>query len=151
MTTPENARIMSSVRDLFGCDVRDEQGCLLHAPDCDQRNRFVVQGKEQETNTAGKAKLPDDYRCTIICAFCGKRKHYEDECYHKQRLSAKPKSESGSGKAVARALTTKTVARASPRAVAKAKRRAKMDKEALTASATRTRTLTSPEGTPILN
>ena len=28
---------------------------------------------------------------TFTCAFCGKRKHYEDECYYKQRLSAKLK------------------------------------------------------------
>ena len=37
-TTPENARIMSNVQDLFWCDARDEQGSLLHAPDCDQRD-----------------------------------------------------------------------------------------------------------------
>ena len=45
--------------------------------------------------------MPDHYRCTITCAFCGKRKHYEDECYQKQRLSAKLKGEDpgkGSGK-----------------------------------------------------
>ena len=96
--TPKNARIMSSVQDLFCCDARDEQGCLLHAPDCNQRSCFVVQGKKPETNTGGKAKLPDHYRCTITCAFCGKSKHYEDECYHKQRLSAKLKTENGSGK-----------------------------------------------------
>ena len=45
--------------------------------------------------------MPDHYRCTITCAFCGKRKQYEDECYHKQRLSAKLKGEDpckGSGK-----------------------------------------------------
>ena len=45
--------------------------------------------------------MPDHYRCTITCAFCGKRKHYEDECYHKQRLLAKLKGEDpgkGSGK-----------------------------------------------------
>ena len=95
---PENARIMSNVQDLFWCDARDEQGCLLHAPDCDQRECFVVQGKKQETNTGGKAKLPDYYRCTITCAFCGKRKHYEDECYQNQRLSAKLKTKNGSGK-----------------------------------------------------
>ena len=89
---------MSSVQEVFWCDARDEQRCLLHAPDCDQRNCFVVQGKKQETNIGGKAKLPDHYRCTITCAFYGKRKHYEDECYHKQRLSAKLKSENGSGK-----------------------------------------------------
>ena len=45
--------------------------------------------------------MPDHYRCTITCAFCGKRKHYKDKCYHKQRLSAKLKGEDpgkGSGK-----------------------------------------------------
>ena len=95
---PKNARFMSNVRDLLWCDARDEQGCLLHAPDCDQRDCFVDQEKKQETNTGGKAKLLDHYRCTITCAFCGKRKHYEDECYHKQSLSAKLKTEKGIGK-----------------------------------------------------
>ena len=97
-TTPKNARIMSNVQDLFCCDARNKQGSVLHAPDCDQHDYFVVQGKKQETNTGGKAKLPDHYRCTITSAFCGKRKHYEDECYHKQRLSAKLKTEKASGK-----------------------------------------------------
>ena len=45
-TTPNNPRFMSNVQDLFWCDARYEQGCLLHAPDCDQRNCFVVQGKK---------------------------------------------------------------------------------------------------------
>ena len=61
----------------------------------------MVQGTKQETNTGSKPKMPDHYRCTITCAFCGKCKHYEDECYHKQRLSAKLKGEDpgkGSGK-----------------------------------------------------
>ena len=114
-TTPEHARIMENVNELFWCDARDEQGLLQNAPDCEQRDCFVVpatpnlkpqtcfvvQGKKQETNTGAKAKMPDHYRCTITCAFCGKRKHYEDECYHKQRLSAKLKGEDpgkGSGK-----------------------------------------------------
>ena len=94
-TTPKHAhaRIMENVKELFWCDARDEQGHLQHAPDCEQRDCFVVQGKQQEKNTGAKVKLPDHYRCTITCAFCGKRKHYEDECYHKQRLSAKLKGE----------------------------------------------------------
>ena len=61
----------------------------------------MVQGKKQETNTGAKPKMPDHYRGTITCAFCGKRKHYEDECYHKKRLSANLKGEDpgkGSGK-----------------------------------------------------
>ena len=53
----------------------------------------MVQGEKQEINTGAKPKMPHHYRCTITCAFCGKRKHYEDECYHKQRLSAKLKGE----------------------------------------------------------
>ena len=58
----------------------------------------TVSWSRGRTNTGGKAKLPDHYRCTINCAFCGKRKHCEHECYHKQRLSAKLKTENGSGK-----------------------------------------------------
>ena len=58
----------------------------------------MVQPKKQETNTGSKAKMPDHYRCTITCAFCGKRRHCEDECYQKQCLSAKLKTENGSGK-----------------------------------------------------
>ena len=72
--------------------------CMSNHPGLDQHDCFVVKGKKQETNTGGKAKLPDHYRCTITCAFCGKRKHYEDECYHKQRLSAKLKTKIASGK-----------------------------------------------------
>ena len=100
-TTSKHARIMDNVKELFWCDPRDQHGHLQHAPDCEQRDCFVVQGKKQETNTGAKAKMPDHYRCTLTCALCGNRKHYEDECYHKQRLSAKLKGEDpgkGSGK-----------------------------------------------------
>ena len=45
-TTPKNARIMRNVQDLSWCDVRDEQGSLLHAPDCNQQDCIVVQGKK---------------------------------------------------------------------------------------------------------
>ena len=92
---------MKNVKELFWCDARDEQGHLQPVPDCEQGDCFVVQGKKQETNTGAKAKMPDHYRCTITCALCGKRKHYEYECYHKQRLSAKLEGEDpgkGSGK-----------------------------------------------------
>ena len=92
-TSPKHARIMENVKELFWCDARDEQGHLQHAPDCKQQDCFVVQGKKQETNTGAKAKMPDHYRCTLTCAFCGRTKHYENECYHKQGLSAKLKGE----------------------------------------------------------
>ena len=58
-TTPKHARIMENVKELFWCDARDEQGHLQHAPDCEQRDCFVVQGKKQETNTGAKVKMPD--------------------------------------------------------------------------------------------
>ena len=100
-TTPKHARIMDNVKELFRCNAGDEHGHLQHAPDCEQRDCFLVQGKKQETKTGAKAQMPDHYRCTTTCAFGGNRKHYEDECYHKQRLSAKLKGEDpgkGTGK-----------------------------------------------------
>ena len=100
-TTPKHAHIIENVKELFWCDARDEQGHRQQAPDREQRYCFVVQGKKQETKTGAKAKMPDHYRCISTCAFCEKRKHYEDDCYHKQRLSAKLKGEDagkGSGK-----------------------------------------------------
>ena len=77
-TTRKHACIRGNVQELFWCDARDEHGHLQHAPDCDQRDCFVVLGKKQETNTGAKPKMPDHYRCTITCAFSGKsvkRKH----------------------------------------------------------------------------
>ena len=97
-TTPKHARIMDNVKELFWYDARDDHGHLQHAPDCEQRDCFVVQGKKQEPNTGAKAKMPDHYRCTITCVFCGKRKHYEDECYHKQGEDPGKCSRKGAGK-----------------------------------------------------
>ena len=97
-TTTKNSRIMRGVQELLWCDAGDEQGCLLHAPDCDHQNRFLFQGKKQETSTGGKAKPQDYYRCTITCVFCGKRKHSEDECYRKQPLSSENSCGKGCGK-----------------------------------------------------
>ena len=145
-TTPKHARIMDNVKELFCCDARAEQGHLQHASDCEQRDCFVVQEKQQETNAGAKCKMPDHYRCTITCAFCGKRKHYEDECYHKQRLSAKLKGEDpgkGSGKGGGKGKGKDS---------GKGKTRVKVDEEeALTANQTRTtRILTRTEATPTL-
>ena len=97
-TTPKHARIMENVKELLWCDARDEQGHLQHAHDCEQRDCFVVKGEQQETNTGAKKQLPDHYRCTITCAFCGRRKHYEDECYHKQQEETGKGSGKGGGK-----------------------------------------------------
>ena len=136
--TPTNARYMRNIQDLFWCDSRDKKGGLLHTRDCDMHQCFVVQGKKQETNTGGKAKMPDHYRCTITSAFHGHRKHYEDECYGKQRLSAKLKSE-GPLMGVKTAKVTATRAKASPSAVARAKTKAKEDVVVLTRGTRRTK------------
>ena len=154
-TTPKHARIMENVKELFSCDARDEQGHLQPAPHCEQRDCFVVQGKKQETNTGAKAKMRDHYRCTITCAFCGKRKHYEDECYHKQRLSAKLKGEDpgkGPGKGGGKGNGNDSGKGKYGKDVEKDKTRTKADqKEVLTASQTRTtRTRTRTEATPTL-
>ena len=53
----KHARIIENVKELLWCDARDEHGHLQHAPDCEQRDCFVVQGKKQESNTVAKAKM----------------------------------------------------------------------------------------------
>ena len=141
------APIMSNVQELFWFDTRDEQGCLLHAPDCDQWNCFVVEGKKQETNTSGRAKLPSTI--TVRSVVTGRSTKTSATTSNASQQSSRART--AVARAAARATPTRTVARASPRTVAKAKRRAKLDEEALIASLTGTRTLTSPEGTPILH
>ena len=61
-----------------------------------------MKGKKQELKTGSKQMMPDQYRCTITCAVCAHRKHYEDECYHGQRTSTKlkydvPQGDNGGG------------------------------------------------------
>ena len=150
-TTPQNAPIMSNVQELLWFDARDEQRCLLHAPDCDQRNCFLVQGKKRETNTSGKAKLLDHYRCTIICTFCGKRKHYEDECYHKLCLGAKLKKNNRSCKGSGKANANQDSGKSKSKGRRKGQEKGKGPPGGLTASLTRTRTKTSPQRTPNLH
>ena len=115
---------------------------------------YFQKKKKEGTNTGAKAKMPDHYRCTITCAFCGKRKHYEDECYHKQRLSAKLKGEDpckGSGKGGGTSNGNDS-RKASQKDVKKDKTRTTVDEEeALTTSPTKTtRTWTRTEATPTL-
>ena len=53
----------------------------------------MAKGKKQKGNTGSKQKMPDHCCCTITCAFCCCCKHYQNECYHKQPMSAKPKTQ----------------------------------------------------------
>ena len=155
-TTPKHAHahIMENVKELFWCDARDEQGHLQHAPDCEQRDCFIVQAKQQEKNTGAKAKVPDHYRCTITCAFCGRgsttRMSPTISSAYRRNLGVKILAKARA-KVEAKAKAT-TPARASRKDVDKGKTRVKVDEEeALTASQTRTtRTPTRTEATPTL-
>ena len=93
----KNAKFMST---LFYCASSDTNEEPIDADDCtDGAQCLLQQKKKQELNTGTKTTMPDHFRCTVTCAFCGRRKHYEDECNHKKRLSAKLKKgmETGGG------------------------------------------------------
>ena len=45
----------------------------------------------QKTKDCQEVKHQDHFRCTITCGYCGKRRHYEDECHIKRRKSEKLK------------------------------------------------------------
>ena len=68
-TTPKHARIMGNVQEVFWCDARDEHGHLQHAPDGDQRDCFVVQGKKQETNTGSKPNMESTLEKIASCRY----------------------------------------------------------------------------------
>ena len=77
---------------LFYCKpVNDKEG-PCHAPDCDHRSSCMLQMKRQQHSKDGKTVTHQDhFRCTITCGYCGKRRHYEDECHIKKKESDKLK------------------------------------------------------------
>ena len=77
---------------LFYCKPVNDKGGRCHAPDCDLRSSCMLQMKRQQHSRDGKTVTHQDYfRCTITCGYCGKRRHYEDECHFKKRESDKLK------------------------------------------------------------
>ena len=99
--------------------------------------------------------MPDHYRCTITYAFCGNRKHDDDECYHKQRLSAKLKSEaqSSGGSAGGKSQGEKGKGKGGAKVNVKCKAKGE-DAEATTRrtkTGARTRTRTGPGESPTLH
>ena len=154
-TTPKHAhaRLMENVKELFWCDARDEQGHLQHASDCEQRDCFVVQGKQQEKNTGAKAKLPiiTAAPSRVHSAVSGSTTRMSATISNAYRRSLRGKIlAKAQGKVEARPKAT-TPARASRKDVVKVvKTRVKVDEEeALTARPT-TRTKTRTEATPTL-
>ena len=70
----------------------NDKGGPCHAPDCNHRSCCMLQLKRQQHTRDGKAVThQDDFRCTITCGFCGKRRQYKDECHIKNRESDKHK------------------------------------------------------------
>ena len=80
------------IRNLFYCRPTDDKSGPCHAPDCDGRSACMLQLKRtQKTKDGQEVKHQDHFRCTITCGFCGKRRHYEDECHIQRRKSEKLK------------------------------------------------------------
>ena len=91
-----NLRAMNEVKPeastppLSYCKPVNDKGGPSHAPDCDHRSGRMLQMKRQQHTKDGKAVTHQDhFRCTITCGYCGKRRHYEDECHIKKRESDK--------------------------------------------------------------
>ena len=93
-----NLRAMHEVKPdagtppLFYCKPVNDKGGPCHASDCDLRSGCMLQMKRQQHTKDGKPVTHQDhFRCTITCGYCGKRRHYKDECHIKKRESDKLK------------------------------------------------------------
>ena len=71
---------------LFHCRPVNDKGGPCHASDCDHRSSCVLQMKRQQHT-----------KHTITCGYCGKHRHYEDECHIKKRESDKLKRPGAEG------------------------------------------------------
>ena len=79
-------------RDLLYCCPTDDKGGPCHAPDCDGRSTCMLQLQcKQRPKEGQELKDQNRFRCTITCGYCGKRRHYEDECHLQHRQSEKLK------------------------------------------------------------
>ena len=77
---------------LFYCKPVNDKGGSCHTADCNHRSGCVLQLKRQQHTKDGKTVThQDQFRCTITCGYCGKRRHYEDKGYMKKRESDKHK------------------------------------------------------------
>ena len=51
--------------------------------------------RKQKTKDGQEVKHHDNFRCTITCRYCGKRRHFKAECHIKRRQSEKLKKPEG--------------------------------------------------------
>ena len=76
--------------NLFYCGYTDDKGGPCKAPDCVAWSACMLQLKRtQKIKVGQEVKHQDHFRCTITCEYCGKGKHYEDECHIKRCESEK--------------------------------------------------------------
>ena len=76
----------ASAPPLFYCKPLNDKGGPCHAPDCNHRSGCVMQLQRRQHTKDGKTVTHQDpFRCTITCAYCGKRRHYGDECHIQER------------------------------------------------------------------
>ena len=82
----------AGVPNLFYYRPTDDKGGPCHAPDCDGRSSCLLQlQRKQKTKDGQEVKHQDHFRCTITCGYCGKCRHYKDECHLKRKESEKHK------------------------------------------------------------
>ena len=81
----------------FYCRPTDDKGGPFHASDCDWQSACMLQPRRtQKTKDGQEVKHEDHLCCPMTCGYCGKRRHYKDECHIKRILKTK---ESGGGTA----------------------------------------------------
>ena len=79
---------------LFYCKPVNDKGEPCHARDCDHRSGCMLQLKRQQHTKDGRTVTHHyHFRCIITCGYCGKRRHYEDECHIKKRDGDKHKGQ----------------------------------------------------------
>ena len=93
-----NLRAMNEVKPEAGtppllyCNPVSDKGGPCHAPDCDHRSSCMLQMKRQQHTKDVKTVIHRDlFRCTITFGYCGKRRHYKEECHLKKRETDKHK------------------------------------------------------------
>ena len=94
-TPPSKGKVAPN---LFYCRPTDDKGGPCQPPHCDGRSACMLQLKRtQKTKDGQEVRHKDHFRCTISCGYCGKWRHYEDECRIKRR--EKKTKQSGRGMA----------------------------------------------------
>ena len=77
---------------LFCCKPVNDKEKPCHACDYNHCSGCVLQLKRQQHTKDGKTvNHQEHFRCTITCGFCGKRRHYKEECRIQKRESDKLK------------------------------------------------------------